>query len=158
MIDFSIPLSELLREKAKYHKEQIAFHKLKLDEINALLATGSGVSTTLPFRERTMTVVEHTVKKRERAMSYEEGLPIISQDIVKPLVIEFLKSHEGKQKTTDIYDYIKVKKGIHDEPRRPWVTAISLALNTLSKGKNPKVIKTETTNGNVREYEWIEWL
>jgi hypothetical protein len=143
ILDFSLNYEQLLNERAKYLTDIIQRAQSELNKIRSILGDAN---------KQSLTTNDRSLLAPPKLDSIPATMP---QGIVKPLVIEFLSTHPGKHKTSDIFDYISKVRDVSKEPRRVWVTSVSLALNTLSKGNNPKVKKSDTDNGNVMEYAWI---
>lgn len=157
MIDLNLPLEAIIKAK-------LAFDKAKADmEYKSAMALLSDISGTTSILPPIIKKVEPEGAKLFLDTSYvgtkaKKHTAVKPQEMVKPLVIEYLSQNPGKHITTEIFNYIcrvKALPKLTKEQRREWVTGISLALNTLSKGSQPQVLKTNTNNGNIREYEWI---
>lgn len=157
MIDLNLPLEAIIKAK-------LAFDKAKADmeykSAMALLSGISGSADILPPIVKTKAPEESnlTLDLTLVGTKAKKHTAVMPQDVVKPLVIEYLSKNPGRHVTTDIFDYIRQVKalsGLTKDQRREWVTGISLALNTMSKGSHPQVRKTDTDNGNIKAYEWI---
>lgn len=138
-LDINSPVEEILQSKAKFHSDQIEFHKSQLASIKDFLGSQN-----------------NGLKNGSKHIQSNNGTTqTISQTIVKPMVIYFLKENRGKHVTTEIYENIKNNQNLVKEERKTIINAISLCLNSLSKGKTPRVKKTDTDNGNIKAYEWV---